>query len=88
MTHEQTSSTAGHNAADVRLLLEQVLGHHAILMVRLMRGPLDKEPGFVDAAQDALARNTDELVGAVSSVYGKPAGAGIPEPCGTSMSMR
>jgi hypothetical protein len=68
-------TAAGHNAADVRLLLEQVLGHHAILMVRLMRGPIDKEPGFVAAADGALARNTDELVGAVSSVYGKSAGA-------------
>jgi hypothetical protein len=75
MTHEHMASTAGHNAADVRLLLEQILGHHAILMVRLMRGPIDKEPGFVEAAQGALSRNTDELVGAVASVYGKSAGS-------------
>jgi hypothetical protein len=68
-------TAAGHSAADIRLLLEQVLGHHAILMVRLMRGPIDKEPGFVAAADGALARNTDELVGAVSSVYGKSAGS-------------
>ncbi len=74
MTQPHTSTTAGHDAADVRLLLEQVLGHHAILMVRLMRGPVDEEPKFVDAAQDALARNTDELVGAVSAVYGTSAG--------------
>ena len=44
-------------------------------MIRLMRGPIDKEPGFVEAADGALARNTDELVDAVSSVYGKTAGA-------------
>jgi hypothetical protein len=60
---------------DVRLALEQLLGHHAVLMVRLMRGPIDREPEFVAAAEGALARNTDELVAAVGQVYGPDAGA-------------
>ena len=75
MSQAQMSSMTGHDAADIRLVLEQTLGHHAILMIRLMRGPFDKEPGFVAAADGALARNTDELVAAVSSVYGKSAGS-------------
>jgi hypothetical protein len=61
--------------ADVRLRLEQVLGHHAVLMIRLMRGPVDHEPAFVAAAQGALDRNTDELVDAVSHAYGADAGS-------------
>src|SRR6476660_8248528 len=61
-------------AADVRLTLERLLGHHAMLMIRLMRGPIDKEPTFVAAAQQALDRNTDELVSAVAQVYGTQAG--------------
>jgi hypothetical protein len=60
--------------ADVRLRLEQVLGHHAVLMIRLMRGPIDDEPTFVAAAQGALDRNTDELVDAVGQAYGDAAG--------------
>ncbi len=56
---------------DVRLLMEKLLGHHAILMVRLMRGSVDGEPEFVEAADGALQRNTEELSGAVSTVYGE-----------------
>lgn len=59
---------------DVRLRMEQVLGHHAVLMIRLMRGPVDNEPTFVAAAQGALDRNTDELVDAVGHAYGEDAG--------------
>ena len=58
----------------MRLRLEQVLGHHAVLMIRLMRGPIDNEPTFVAAAQGALDRNTDELVDAVGQAYGDNAG--------------
>ncbi|HEX7189292.1 MAG TPA: hypothetical protein VF423_13800 [Actinomycetes bacterium] len=76
-------SASGHDHAagggttprQVRLLLEQLLGHHAILMVRLMRGPIDDEEQFVDAAQGALQRNTDELADAITSVYGDDAGS-------------
>jgi hypothetical protein len=82
-TPSASSSGTGHvmasnstrAPADVRLLLEQLLGHHAVLMVRLMRGPIDREPRFVAAADTALGENTDELVAAVSSVYGTPAGS-------------
>lgn len=70
--HEHTTGVA--TEGDVRLRLEQILGHHAVLMVRLMRGPIDKEQNFVAAAQGALDRNTDELVEAVRQVYGPAAG--------------
>jgi hypothetical protein len=55
--------------------MEQLLGHHAILMVRLMRGPIDDEDKFVRAARDALQRNTDELSDAITSIYGADAGS-------------
>ena len=66
---------AAEPAADLRLTLEQLLGHHAILMVRLMRGPIDREPTFVTAARGALDRNTDELVAAVDQADGHAAGS-------------
>jgi hypothetical protein len=76
-----TATNHQHSAADpasprqVRLLMEQLLGHHAILMVRLMRGPIDDQDRFVEAAGSALQRNTDELADAISSVYSDDAGA-------------
>ncbi len=69
----------GAEARQVRLLIEQLLGHHAVLMVRLMRGPVDGERQFVDAADEAVGRNTDELVAAVGSVYGEQAGSDFRE---------
>jgi hypothetical protein len=70
--HMAADDPAGQ--ADLRLRMEQVLGHHAVLMIRLMRGPVDNEPTFVAAAQGALDRNTDELVDAVGHAYGDDAG--------------
>src|SRR5512132_2759333 len=72
--HDHMASDDPAGQADVRLRLEQVLGHHAVLMIRLMRGPVDHEAAFVAAAQGALDRNTDELVDAVSHAYGADAG--------------
>jgi hypothetical protein len=60
---------------DVRLTLERLLGHHAVLMIRLMRGPIDNEPTFVAAARQALDRNTAELVLALGQAYGTTAGS-------------
>lgn len=78
-SHQHAKPMKGAQARQVRLLMEQLLGHHAVLMVRLMRGPVDGERPFVDAADDSLGRNTDELVAAVGSVYGKPAGSSFRE---------
>jgi hypothetical protein len=72
--HDHMAAEDPAGKGDVRLRLEQVLGHHAVLMIRLMRGPIDNEPTFVAAAQGALDRNTDELVDAVAQAYGDDAG--------------
>jgi hypothetical protein len=73
--HPQDGRTmpAPSTPRQVRLQLEQVLGHHAILMVRLMRGTVDGEDQFVDAADEAVGRNTGELVQTIRSVYGQQA---------------
>ena len=72
--HDHMASADPAGQTDVRLHMEQALGHHAVLMIRLMRGPVDKEQTFVAAAQGALDRNTDELVEAVVQAYGDDAG--------------
>ena len=84
-TTTSPSAPAGHDHSEqkaatprqVRLLMERLLGHHTILMIRLMRGPVDGEDRFVDAASDALERNTDELAEAISMVYDDDAAAGF-----------
>jgi hypothetical protein len=42
----QPASTTPASPQEVRLLMEKLLGHHAILMIRLMRGAIDREPEF------------------------------------------
>jgi hypothetical protein len=69
---------SGHEATSPRqsrLLMERLLGHHTILMIRLMRGSVDRQDRFVDAARDALQRNTDDLAGAISMIYDDDAAA-------------
>jgi hypothetical protein len=56
------------------LQLEKSLGHHAILVVRLMRGQLNKSPDFLEAATAALGKNTDELAAVVATAYGQQGG--------------
>jgi hypothetical protein len=67
------AAPAATSPADVRYALEQILGHHSVLMVRLMRGLVDREDDFVSSAQVVLDRDTDQLTAAVAGAYGQPA---------------
>ena len=73
--HAATVPATPATPVELRLRLEQLLGHHAILMVRRMRGSIDGERAFIVAAQGVLDRNTDELTSAVTDVYGAATGA-------------
>ena len=52
--------------ADAALQLEALLGQHAILTADLTRGRLRNDEDFAQAANVAVGRNTDELVGTLS----------------------
>ncbi|MEX2221068.1 MAG: hypothetical protein WEG40_04645, partial [Candidatus Rokuibacteriota bacterium] len=56
-------------ADELRLTLEQQLGHHARLAIEAMRAGVRGEPDF-EAAGAALARNTDDLTSSIELVYG------------------
>ena len=58
---------------DLRTTLERLLGHHAILAVRVMRGQVKGSPDLVQNLQDALGSNTHELTVAVRSLHGAKA---------------
>lgn len=45
----------------LRSRLQAQLAHHATLSIRFMRATVTGDPGFVDAANDVLVRNVDEL---------------------------
>jgi hypothetical protein len=45
----------------LRSRLQSQLAHHATLSIRFMRATVSGDPGFVDAANDVLVRNVDEL---------------------------
>ena len=64
-------------AADLRVALNRLLSEHASLAMEAMRQGIDtgdlEDPEFV-AAATALQGNTDDLTGAIESVYGADAG--------------
>ncbi len=55
----------------LRTRLEQLLGQHVGLTLRLMRARMRGDPDFAEAAVAALNRNTDDLADAVGAVYGR-----------------
>jgi len=50
--------------------LQALLSHHATLAVRLTRATLTDDPGFIDAAENALVRNIDDLEAALTPAVG------------------
>ena len=59
---------------DLRLTLDRLLGEHLVLAAQAMRAGLTEAPDF-DASAAALEANTNDLAGAVGSIYGDEAGA-------------
>ncbi len=59
-------------ATQLRVALDRVLAEHAFLLIQAMRTGLTPGPEF-DAAPGALDANTNQLVAAIQSVYGKDA---------------
>lgn len=50
--------------------LQSLLSHHATLAIRFTRATLSDDPGFVEAADDALVRNTADLEEALRPAIG------------------
>jgi hypothetical protein len=74
--HEQRSRAAAVpavDAVDLRAKLEQLLGQHAILTVRLTRARLRGDGDLAQSADAALSKNTEDLGEVIESVYGAEA---------------
>jgi hypothetical protein len=70
--HSSGHSAAAHNIRPgrVRLVLEELLGHHSILAVRMMRALVGDSPDLAQTLKDSLSTNTSDLVGVVKSAHG------------------
>ena len=61
------------DAVDLRVKLEQLLGQHAILTVRLTRARLRSDGDLAQSADAALTKNTADMGELIGSVYGSEA---------------
>jgi hypothetical protein len=65
----------GETPADRALQLEALLGQHSVLAADMMRGRIRNDEDFAQAANSAIARNTDDLAGVIGSMSGEQAGS-------------
>jgi hypothetical protein len=65
--------SAATPASDFRIALGRLLGEHAYLVMEAMRAASQNRPDF-DALVEGVAANSQALEGAISSIYGDPAG--------------
>ncbi len=70
-----TGSSHGPPATpqDAALLLESLLGQHAVLAADMMRGRIRNDEDFGQAANAAIGRNTGDLAQLVGALFGPPA---------------
>ena len=73
--HENAAQPAGVAAVDLRAKLEQLLGQHAILTVRLTRARLRGDGDLAQTADAALSKNTEDMGELVGSAFGGEAAA-------------
>src|SRR5829696_427253 len=74
--HDHSSGAAAAkavDASDLRVKLEQLLGQHAILTVRLTRARLRGDGDLAQSADAALGENTADLGELIGTVYGAEA---------------
>ncbi len=73
--HAMTIATKLSSPADLRIRLEQLLGHHSALTDRLSRARIRGDVDFAESADAALVSNTEDMQQVIGSVYGEEAAA-------------
>jgi uncharacterized phage infection (PIP) family protein YhgE len=68
---EAGSAGAAPSSGPLSSRLETLLGHHVTLVIRFMRATVSGDPGFVDTADAALVRNTEDLTNALAPAVGE-----------------
>ncbi|MFI6077760.1 hypothetical protein ACIA5C_40150 [Actinoplanes sp. NPDC051343] len=62
-----------NTAADLAVRLQAMLGQHSVLAADLMRSRIRGDDDFVQAANAALNKNTDDMSGLIGQLFGTPA---------------
>jgi hypothetical protein len=68
------AAPAKASPADLAIQLEARLGQHSVLAADLMRSRIRGDDDFVQAANAALAKNTDAMTGVISGMFGEATG--------------
>jgi hypothetical protein len=69
-----TALPANASPKELRAQFEQLLGHHALLAVRLMRSVVAQAPELQEAADASLRENTEALSQTMTAAYGDAQG--------------
>ena len=75
-THDPTSHAVAveqPSPVELRAQLEQLLGQHAILTVRLTRARLRGDEDLAQTADEALSKNAADIAAPIGAVYGAEA---------------
>jgi hypothetical protein len=72
-THGVEAAEPSATAADRAISLQAMLGQHSVLAADLMRSRIRGDDDFVQAANAALGKNTDDMSGMVRQLFGDPA---------------
>jgi hypothetical protein len=64
------AAAAPSTAADRAIQLEALLGQHAVLAADVMRSRVRGDDDFVQAANAALGKNTDDMTGLIGQLFG------------------
>ncbi len=71
--HAHQHESAPLSPGELRVRLEQLLGHHSVLTDRLARARLRGDADFAQSANAALVKNTADVRDLIASVYGDDA---------------
>ena len=72
-THGVEAAAPSATAADKAIGLQAMLGQHSVLAADLMRSRIRGDDDFVQAANAALGKNTDDMSGLVGQLFGDAA---------------
>ena len=67
------ASAARTSAADLAIRLQAMLGQHSVLAADVMRSRIRGDDDFVQAANSALGKNTDDMTALVGQLFGDAA---------------
>ena len=76
-SHPRAAAAPAATAADRAIAFQALLGQHSVLAADVMRSRIAGDDDFVQAANAALGKNTDDMSGLVGQLFGDAAAEGF-----------